>query len=549
MTGILAGLPPAGGYVSLVKVVFMLVMVTPWLMILPWIHTDVARVRGSQTQWFLTVFCGGGIGLLVWLLFPIYLVGMVIYLVLLAASVAGYVVWRDARVGPGDKFISVIRARGFMLRGRGVKVDVLHNVKIYDDRNIQIPPPEPESASVTECETYNLVQTFLTNMLTNRASEADISPGSQQSAVVRFITDGVLSTQPSISLTDSDLLIQAIKSMSDLDPEERRRPQEGVLSLDFAGRQLEIGVATTGSTGGQRMQFRAMHEALRTKIDELGMTDAIKKSVLAISKRDTGLLVVSGRIGSGVTSTLYSILRSMDAYTKSLVTLEAKTSADIENITQSVYGDPKNLPDALTAAIRRDPDVIMIDACPDTQTAKLIVDASADKLVILGMGSVDAFTGLALWLKACGGEIDGMRTLRAVLCQLLIRNLCPACRKPYRPDQQLLAKANLTSSQIERFYRPPDPGQVDEYGEPVICPSCQGTGYIGRTGVFELLDVTDEIRQLITDGAQLAQIKSACRKNNMHYLQENALQKVIDGLTSIQEVIRVTQQGKKKKTT
>ncbi|MCP4375152.1 MAG: Flp pilus assembly complex ATPase component, partial [bacterium] len=323
MTGILAGLPPAGGYVSLVKVVFMLVMVTPWLMILPWIHTDVARVRGSQTQWFLTILCSGGIGFLVWLLLPVYLVGMAVYLVLLAASIAGYVVWRDARVGPGDKLISMIRTRGFMLRGKGVKVEVLHNMKIYDDRNVQIPPPDPASASVPECETYNLVQTFLTNMLTRRASEADISPGSQQAAVVRFITDGVLCTQPSISLTDSDMLIQAIKSMSGLDPEERRRPQEGVLSLDFAGKQIEIGVTTTGSTGGQRMQFKAMHEALRTKIDDLGMTNTIKESVLAMSKCDSGLLIVSGRIGSGVTSTLYSIMRTMDAYTKSLVTLEA----------------------------------------------------------------------------------------------------------------------------------------------------------------------------------------------------------------------------------
>ena len=548
MTVILAGLPPVGGYVSLVKVVFMLVLVTPWLMILPWIHHDVARVRGSQAQWSLTVICSGGVGVLVWLLWPAYFIGLAVYLVLVVAVVAGYVVWRDARVGPGDKLISVIRARGFMLRGKGVKVDIVDRVQIYDDRNVLIPPPDPASASIPECETYNSVQEFLANMLTRRASEADISPGSQQAAIVRFIIDGVLSVQPSMSLTESDMLIQAIKPMAGLDTEERRRPQEGVMSLDFAGRkQIEIGVITTGSTGGQRMQFRAMHEALRTKIEELGMTDGILQSVRAMSNRDSGLVIVSGRIGSGVTSTLYSLLRSMDAYTRSLVTLEAKTSADMENVTQIVYGDPKNLPDTLTTAIRRDPDVIMVDACPDTRTAELIANTCADKLVILGVGAVDAFTALALWLKACGSETDGMANLQGVLCQMLIRNLCPACRQPYRPDPQLLAKANLASSQIERFYRAPDPGRVDDHGEPIICPSCQATGYIGRTGVFELLEITDEIRRLITDKAQLAQIKAACRKNNMRYLQENAIQKVIDGLTSIQEVIRVTQQGKKKK--
>jgi type II secretory ATPase GspE/PulE/Tfp pilus assembly ATPase PilB-like protein len=547
MTGILAGLPPAGGYVSLVKIVFMLVLATPWLMTLPWIHHDVARVRGSQTRWTLTVLGGGAVGVLVWLLSPLYIVGLLVYLVSVAAVLAGYVVWRDARVGPGDKMISVIRARGLMLRGKGVTVEVLERIKIYDDRNVLITAPDPETASVPECETYNLVQNFLADMLIRRASEADVSPGSQQSAVVRFIIDGVLDVRPQMSLIESDMLIQALKAVSGLDPEERRRPQEGLLSLDFAGKQVEIGVTTTGSTGGQRMQFRTMHEALRTKIKELGMTADILKSVNTMSNSRSGLIIVSGRIGSGVTSTLYSILRNIDAYTRRLVTLEAKPSTDMENVTQTAYGDPKKLPDALAAVLRRDPDVIMVDACPDAKTAELIVNASAEKLVILGMGAIDTFTALAFWLKACGSATAGMANLRGLLNQALIRNLCPACRQPYRPDPALLAKANLTSSQIERFYRAPDAGRFDEDGEPIICPSCQGTGYIGRTGVFELLAVTDEIHQLVTEKAQLAQIKAACRKNNMQYLQENAIGKVIEGLTSIQEVIRVTQQAKKKK--
>ncbi|MDP7289421.1 MAG: hypothetical protein QGH94_15660, partial [Phycisphaerae bacterium] len=103
MTVILADLPPLGGYVSVVKVVFMLLLITPWLMVLPWIHRDVARVRGSQTQWMLIVGLAGVFGLLIWLIWPMYVVGMVIYIVLVSAVIAGYVVWRDGRVGPGQK--------------------------------------------------------------------------------------------------------------------------------------------------------------------------------------------------------------------------------------------------------------------------------------------------------------------------------------------------------------------------------------------------------------------------------------------------------------
>jgi len=545
MMDILAALPPLGGYASLLKAAFMVVLVTPLFMMLPWIYQDAGHVRGSRAGWSGMVMGIGAIGIAVWLVTPYYFIGLAVYLVLAAAPIAAYVVWRDGRVGPGEKFISVIRARGWMLKGKGAKIDIVHRVKIYDDRNRLIEPPDPVSASIPQCETYNRMQNFLADMLVKRASEADISPAREHAAAVRFVVDGVLSNQPSISMTDADMIIQYIKPMAGMDAEERRRPQEGLMSVDFAGKQIEIGVTTTGSTGGQRVQFRIMQEAVRTQIEELGMTGGVVAGLREMSHKDSGLIIVSGRVGSGVTSTLYSILRDQDAFIKQLVTLEAKTATDLENVTQNVYGDPKQLPKALTSVVRRDPDVIMVDKCPDPETAAIIMQTAESKLVLLGAGAVNTFDSLARWLKTCGDVAKGMANLHGVLCQVLIRNLCPACRKPYRPNPELLAKANLTAGQIERFYRPPEPGRVDDKGEPIICPACQETGYVGRTGVFELLEITDEIRQLVVGHASVAQIKAACRKNNMQYLQENALEKVIVGLTSIQEVIRVTQQGQK----
>ena len=142
--------------------------------------------------------------------------------------------------------------------------------------------------------------------------------------------------------------------------------------------------------------------------------------------------------------------------------------------------------------------------------------------------------------------IGGVKDLCAVVHQVLIRKLCPACREQYRPDPQLLAKANLKISPNIPFYRPPTQGLADEKGRPIVCPSCQNSRYVGRTGVFELLELSDEIRQLIASNASLSQIRAACRKNGMLYLQEQALRKVVSGETSIQEVIRTTQQAKKK---
>ena len=126
---------------------------------------------------------------------------------------------------------------------------------------------------------------------------------------------------------------------------------------------------------------------------------------------------------------------------------------------------------------------------------------------------------------------------------MLLRKLCTNCREAYRPDPQLLAKANLPADRIDKFHRPPTQPLTDEKGNPIVCPACQGMGYYGRTAVFELLEVTEELQELVTANASASQIKAACRKRNMLYLQEQGLRKVIAGVTSIREVIRVSQQA------
>jgi len=308
---------------------------------------------------------------------------------------------------------------------------------------------------------------------------------------------------------------------------------------------VDITITATGTTGGQRIQFRVTQEAIRTELDKLGMSTDVFQRTAKMVARSNGLVIVSGRPGSGVTSTLYSMLRRHDAFVKQLVTLEAKAATDLENVTQNVYGEPGKLVGALTAALRHDPDVVMVDRCDDPESAEVIRQGAARKLILLGMPAGDSFTALARWIKVCGDAASAMAILRGVLCQALVRKLCPACRESYRPDRQLLAKANIPAGGVEQFYCPPKPGRVDEKGKPIVCPTCQNTGYVGRTGVFELLEVTDEIRKLVAEQAPLSRIKGACRKNNMQYLQEVALQKVMEGITGIQEVIRVTQPPKK----
>ena len=147
---------------------------------------------------------------------------------------------------------------------------------------------------------------------------------------------------------------------------------------------------------------------------------------------------------------------------------------------------------------------------------------------------------LARWIKLCGDRKAAVASLKAILCQVLLRKLCPQCREAYRPPQNVLAKLNLPADRIERFYRPPTKPLTDEKGKPIVCSNCRGTGYQGRTASFELMELTDDLRELIVGDASLGQIKAGCRKNKMLYLQEQSIRKVIAGITSIEEVVRVS---------
>jgi type II secretory ATPase GspE/PulE/Tfp pilus assembly ATPase PilB-like protein len=547
MTDLMAAALPAGGYFSLAKIIVTFLLLLPWLYLAPWVQKDAKQIHASQTAWPLAVLVVGLGTAMIWGVQPFYIIGLLAYVLLTGGVLLGYVVHHNTRVeDEADKVLTVAHLKSLFRKDKEKSIKLVHKLRLYHASGKVALPPSPE-APPEDLETYNATQELLYDIIFRRASEADLSPASGQTRV-RFVIDGVVQERPPVPLATNERIIQYLKDLGGMDVQDHRRPQAGQMAVDLAGMQIEIALRTAGTTGGQRMQFRVIQEFVQTRLDALGMDAAMLARIREINSAGHGVIILSGRSGSGVTSTLYSLLREHDAFTKQLESIEARPAVDMENITQHTYGDAKNKVAALLASVlRREPNVVMVDECPDTATAELIVQAAADKTVLLGMSATDTFIALAKWVKLCGDAKAAAGPLRAVLCQMLLRKLCPNCREAYVPNPEMLAKANLSGQGIERFYRPPVKPLTDEKGNPITCVACQGTGYLGRTAVFELLDVTDEIRELIVSGAPLAQIKAACRKNRMLYLQEQALQRVIDGITSIQEVIRVSQTDRDKK--
>jgi type II secretory ATPase GspE/PulE/Tfp pilus assembly ATPase PilB-like protein len=168
------------------------------------------------------------------------------------------------------------------------------------------------------------------------------------------------------------------------------------------------------------------------------------------------------------------------------------------------------------------------------------------KKIYMGMQARDTFDALKK-LVSLAGDLDTVaQSLQMITCQRLVRKLCIACRQAYKPDPQLLKKANLPADKIEHFFRPPPGGLVDNKGNPILCTNCQGSGYFGRTGVFELLVIDDGLRELIKKGQPVSAIRAMARKNGMLYQQEVGLQKVMDGVTSMNEMLRVLREEEAK---
>jgi len=530
-----------GGYMSLGKIIGVLILIFPWLWLAPKVSQDALKTKSSQPLWAGIILGAGAIGLLIWLMLPSYIVGLLIYVVLVTAVFLGYVAYRNGRVDTDDRILTGAHLSTLFEKKEKVIVKPTTKIKLYDVNSRQVPPP---GAGATERDilVYNFTQDFFYDMLWRRASESDLVPGSGMA--VRFVIDGTLTSRPSMSITDGDAIIQYIKSIAGMTADERRRPQKGMISLDIPGDvSTKVVVTTAGTTGGQRMQLQIQKQIVQTRLAELGLSKEVLARVKAATK-EKGILLASGRSGTGVTSTLYSLLREHDSFTQQLTTFEKRPAIEMENVTQNKYQDDKELASSLTSTLRHDYDVMMIDECIDPEAATIIAQAGDRISFMVGVSAGDTFVALAKWIKLCGDTELALTNLRGILCQLLVRKLCLNCREPYKPDPQMLAKANLAGREVDVFYRTPTKPRLDEKGVPILCQNCQGTGYVGRTAAFEWLELTDEIKQLVLDGVNASQIKAACRKKSMLYLQEQALAKVLSGETSIQEVIRVSQQEK-----
>lgn len=547
---LLGEVPGAGGFINPAKLAAVLVLFFVWLLFGQWIDRDARFVKVNREQWNLLVMSGGLVGLGAWLALPLegslFVVGLLLYLFIAMGAVAAYIIYRNRLVATEARVFTP-RHIGLLLERvtggkKEKKIEAVERVRLSNREGQVVGVPENREDRLRFVATQDLVS----DALWRRASEVDVTISGENVRVAFRIDGTVTERKDLLGKAEAEMALSFLKEIAGLSREERRRPQEGRVSAMFPAGTHNlslIDVRTSGSTAGERLFLRVVTPEDRLRLPALGFWLARQEQYEKLISAASGLVIISGPRQHGVTTTMYATLREHDAFLSNIHALERRTLMELENIKQHVY-DSQN-PDLgfarqLQSIIRREPDVVMVGDCPDHETAELSSRAaSTGKKIYLQMTANDCYSALAKFLKLNENNKQAASALIGVVNQRLVRKLCTVCRQAYKPDEQLLRKANLPVEKISHFYRPPAEPELDKKGNPIICGSCQGTGYYGRSGVFELLVITDPMREMIRTGARLELIKAEARKNRMLYLQEEGLLKVIEGVTSMNEILRV----------
>jgi type IV pilus assembly protein PilB len=395
-----------------------------------------------------------------------------------------------------------------------------------------------ESASAVEAEAnatpiIRFVDLILFQAIQDRASDIHFEPFENEFKI-RYRVDGALYEMAPPPRHLALPVISRVKVMANMNIAERRLPQDGRIQKNVAGRGVDLRVSTLPTQFGESVVLRVLDRStVNLDLEALGLPDYIYEYILEIINRPNGIFIVTGPTGSGKTTTLYSCLRRINTIDSKLLTAEEPVEYDLEGIVQVPVNEAIGLTFARTlrAFLRQDPDRIMVGETRDLETAQISIQASlTGHLVFTTLHTNDAPGAITRLIDMGVEPFLISSTLEAVLGQRLLRSICPNCRAPYQPSDILLGQLGLSKRDIgdRQFY----------YGKG--CDACNQTGYKGRKGIYELLKITDPLRELINERAPSVTLKEKAIELGMVTLRQDGLRSIFAGDTTIEEVLKYT---------
>jgi type II secretory ATPase GspE/PulE/Tfp pilus assembly ATPase PilB-like protein len=538
-----------GFYLNLYKFIPIILIYLLWAWTTDWVEHDTSDLNNTKfATWNSVIFFTGALGLILAISIPFYVVGVVLLVLAYLVPLLTYIYVRNQTV-PDDQKVLTLYHFGELAN------DLLFKLGMRPLFNKELTTVDRAGPPITfigksqgaakedpsrlrqaeESRSYMAAKELVYDAVLRRATDIHLEPTSEQLSV-RYRIDGILHAAEPFDRGTGDAVVNVFKVLSAMDISEKRKPQDGSFGASLQGRSMDFRVATSGSKAGEKLVMRILdNSSAVTKLQDLGMRPKVVEQLRSLVTQPHGMFLCCGPTGSGKSTTLYAALREIDRYQKNIITVEDPIEYHLDNVTQMEINTKsgQTFATSLRSILRQDPDVIMIGEIRDQETASIACQAAnTGHMVFSTVHSNDAVTALFRLLDLGVEPFMIASALTAVMAQRLVRILCDACKEPYKPKPEFLKKANLPIDKVDVFYRRPEnPEQV--------CPQCGGTGYFGRVGIFETLVLNEAIRDMIRENPSINKIKAEARKHGMIYLQEDGLRQVIQGKTSIEELLRV----------
>ncbi|MEQ1501489.1 MAG: type II secretion system ATPase GspE [Myxococcota bacterium] len=389
---------------------------------------------------------------------------------------------------------------------------------------------DPNQATI-----IRFVNAVLSQAIKERASDIHIEPY-ERDLTVRYRIDGVLKESLHPPAKFKNTIVARIKIMAGMNIAEKRLPQDGRIRRKLGGREIDLRVSTVPVRHGERVVMRILEKGRVFSLDRIGMAGDTLTRFRELIQRPHGILLVTGPTGSGKSTTLYSAMAEINSPDLNILTIEDPVEYEASGIGQ-VQVNPKidlTFASALRAFLRQDPDVILVGEIRDSETANNAIQASlTGHLVFSTLHTNDAATAFA---RLCDMDVESFLvadTMLGVIAQRLVRTLCPICKKQYTPTDLELKELGCTAEHLSQL------GNATIF-KAVGCRECNQLGYQGRTGIYELLENSDEIQRLVIQNAPSGQIKKVAVEHGMFTLFDDGVRKVFQGVTTFEEIKRVT---------
>lgn len=535
----------SGFYLSWFKTLFLVGLFGVWVWTAKWIDEDSGRLKVRQEFWNTTVLLTGVCGFLLALCCPSFLLAFLAMSLGYAVPMGMYVAERNQRVPESGKVLTprhlqsvgnrVLARLGIRLGGKDSAVHVGGPPIRLIGKSKEGKGEVDRSRQVENSRGYMAAKELIYDAILRRSTDIHLEPKEDEMSV-RLRIDGVMYPAEPFDRSTGDSIVNIFKVLSAMDITERRKPQDGSFRAEMENREIDFRVATQGLQAGEKMSIRILDTGGSAKrLANLGLRKQVLDQLVQIAHQPHGLFLSCGPTGAGKSTTLYAALHEIDAYENNIITVEDPVEYKMENVTQIEINTKagQTFANSLRSILRQDPDVVMIGEIRDGETAKIACQAAnTGHMVFSTVHANDTITALSRMIDLGVEPFLLADSISGILGQRLVRKLCNDCKEAYKPSADELQKAGLPAEKVEKFYRPPRNPEG-------TCPTCNGLGYVGRTGVVELLVITDRIRDLLREKQSMTTVKAEARKNGMLYMKEEGLRLVVKGITSLEELLRV----------